>query len=541
MRSAFFLLVYNHPAMAQNQSESRSRVVKAAYIVGGAFIVSRILGFVREYVVSAQYGTQTIEVNAYSIANLFPETIFFVVAGGAMASAYLPTFTGYFAKDDEGGAWHLFSGVVNLILVAVTMLSVIAALLAPWLVELFYPELVTAQPEIVPLTVRLIRVMLISTVIFGASGVVMATLNARQHFLMPALAPVVYNLGIIFGAVVWAPDVSGLAYGAVLGALGHLLVQVPAWRQHGGRYRPVLTLRDPGIRQVLVLMGPRVLGLSFSSLNRIVMNVLSGALTLGSIRATELGFRLMLMPISIIGQALGTAAFPTFAELAARQAIAEMRRILVDTIRLIFFIGLPITVILVLLSTPIVELLLDYGVFEQEGDSLQLVSVSLALFGLGLVALSAIEILSRAFYALEDTWTPVIAGAFQIGLMLLLGLWLSRGLFVQQGWLPLGGIALGASLANWLEVLILVALLRRKLRGINGPELLAGLWRMTAAAAAMTAVVWLVLLLLGDTFALIQLLLAGGAGGAAYLAIALALRLREPVQLASPILRRMRR
>ena len=532
--------------MSQAKEEStrpsnRAQVVQAAGIVAIAFVVSRILGFGRDYVITVLYGAQTVEVNAYSIANLFPETIFFVIAGGAMTSAYLPTFTAYFARDDEAGAWRLFAAIVNLLVLAVTAVSLVTALIAPWLVEQLYSELVAGQPELLALTVALMRVMLLSTVIFGASGVVMATLNARQHFLLPALAPIVYNLGIIICGLLFAPNVMGLAIGAVVGAMGHLLIQLPMLRRVGGRYRPVLSLRLPGVRQVLWLMGPRMLGLSFSRLNQIAMNILAGALVLGSIRALELGWRLMFMPISIIGQAIGIAAFPTFAALAAQNAYDEMRRILADTLRLIFFLGLPITVIFALLGRPLVTLLLAYGVFRDEPGSIELVAVALAYYGLALVALSSIEILSRAFYSLEDTWTPVLAGALQIGLMVVLGLWLSRGLFATQGWLPLGGVALAASIANWLEAVVLLWLLRRKMGGLNGRLLADGLGRMLAAALLMGLTIlglnwllaaWPPLLVLGSTSA---------GGGLVYLAATYLLGVTELNQIGRVLRRRLRR
>ncbi|MCB0016243.1 MAG: murein biosynthesis integral membrane protein MurJ [Anaerolineales bacterium] len=522
-------------------ANNRAQVVQAAGIVAAAFVVSRILGFGRDYVIGVLYGAQTIEVNAYSIANLFPETIFFVIAGGAMTSAYLPTFTAYFARNDEKGAWRLFSAITNLLVLAVTAISIVTALIAPWLVELLYPELVAGQPELLALTVALMRVMLLSTIIFGASGVVMATLNARQHFLMPALAPIIYNLGIILGGLLFAPNVMGLAIGAVVGALGHLLIQLPMLRRVGGQYRPVLSLRLPGVRQVLWLMGPRVLGLSFSRLNQVAMSFLAGALMLGSIRALELGWRLMFMPISIIGQAIGIAAFPTFAALAAQNAYQEMRRILVDTLRLIFFLGLPITVVFGLLGRPLVTLLLAYGVFRDEPDSIRLVAVALALYGLALVALSSIEILSRAFYSLEDTWTPVIAGALQIGLMVVLGLWLSRGIFAARGWLPLGGVALGASIANWLEASVLLWLLRRKLHGLDGRHLADGLSRMLGATVAMALVVAGLNWFLADWHPLLAFGLAAAGGGLVYLIAAYLLGVAELTQISHLLLRRLRR
>ncbi|MEJ2750483.1 MAG: lipid II flippase MurJ, partial [Anaerolineae bacterium] len=250
--------------------------------MGAAMLVSRLLGLVRTMVVTAYLGLG-LEARAYTAASTFPEAIFFIIAGGAIGSAFIPTFTAYFARDDDEGGWRLFSAVINLITLAVTVLAVMAIIFAPQLITIFLPKLVQEEPALLPLTVQLMRIMLLSSVIFGASGVIMGALQARQHFLLPALAPIIYNLGIIGGAVIGAQTVwgtaVGMAVGTVVGALGHLLIQLPGLRWKQARYTAVITLRDPGVKQVLRLMSPRVLGLSFSQINGFITLFLSGLIT----------------------------------------------------------------------------------------------------------------------------------------------------------------------------------------------------------------------------------------------------------------------
>jgi putative peptidoglycan lipid II flippase len=524
---------------ATGAATTRSRVFRAAGIVVIAFIVSRILGVARDFVISYYFGADSLEVNAYVIAARLPDTIFHIVAGGALGSAFIPTFSAYFAREDTAGGWRLFSAVINLVALVTAAIAVVAAFFAPALIRLFFPDLIAQQPELLPLTAAIMRVMLLSPLIFSASGVVMGALNARHHFVLPAVAPIVYNLGIIAGAVLWQPDAMGLAYGAVLGALGHLAVQLPGLRQQQAHYSLLFSLRDPGVRRVLQLMGPRVLGLSFSYINPVITQLLAQGMILGSLRALDLGWRVMLMPQGVLGQALAIAAFPTFSTLAATSALAEMRRILADSLRLIAFLGLPATAAMMVLNRPVVALLFQYGQFDERDTTL--VAWALLFYAFGLVPLAVLEIISRAFYALGDTRTPVLAGALQLLGMALLGYWLSERIFPTFGWLPLGGLALAASLSNFLEVGILLYWLRPKLGGVDGRHLLDGLWRMTAAVGLMAAAMAAVYRWFPLEQPLWQLAAGAVVGGLVYFLASLALRISELNQLLALGLRRFKR
>ena len=219
---------------ADTTNKDRALVMRAAGLVGAAMLLSRVVGLVREMVTRSLLGVTTVEATAYDIAKVIPESIFLIIAGGAIGSAFIPTFTAYLTRDDEPGAWRLFSAVINLVTVAVTVVAVLAMIFAEPIVNFFYAPTIAEHPELLDMTVALMRVMLLSPIIFGASGVIMGALNARQHFLTPALAPTVYNLGIIAGGLILGQTVTGaamgLAIGTVIGALGHLLIQLPALR-----------------------------------------------------------------------------------------------------------------------------------------------------------------------------------------------------------------------------------------------------------------------------------------------------------------------
>lgn len=520
----------NQPELETAVPSSRSLVMRAAGLVGVAVLLSRVVGLVREIVIRANLGITTLPAEAYEIAARFPETIFLIIAGGAIGSAFIPTFAAYFEQDDSAGGWRLFSNVINLVTVVVTAISLLSILFAPDLVRWLANEKVANNPELLPLTVRLMRIMLLSPIIFGASGVIMGALNARQHFLLPALAPTVYNVGIITGGLLWPAngpeDVAlGFAVGTVVGALGHFVVQLPGLRQKEAKYTAVFSLRDPGVKQVLKLMSPRVLGLSFSEINKFLIILLTDPMVTGSLPALNTAFKLIILPQGIIGQALGIAAFPTLSSLAARGERTEMRQIFADSLRILLFLGLPFSVIFAVSGQPIVSFLFERGILGDEGTLF--VSWALLFYAFGLVPLLALEVVARTFYALSDTLTPVLAGGVQIVIMWLLSLWFSQTIFPQQGWLPLGGLALGFSISNVIEVLLLLWLLRRKLGGIQGFSLLNGLWRMVVAMLLMAGGMWWIQTQLAETAVLLQIVVVSGIGSMIYLLVCAGLRLEE--------------
>jgi len=514
---------------------SRSLVLRAAGLVGILVMLGRVVGLFREMVMLNYMGTDTLEAVAYAVASRFPEAIFYIIAGGAIGSAFIPTFSAYFVHDDEKGGWQLFSAVINLITLVVVVIAVLAMIFAPQIITFFYRGKIETTPILLPMTVSLMRVMLLSTVIFAASGVIMGALNARQHFFLPALAPLVYNVGIILGGVLWQNPTDnpltgkamGFAVGTIIGAAGHFLIQLPGLRAKHARYSWVLTVRDPGVIKVLKLMLPRVLGLSFSQINFFIITFLTGLAIFseGSLPVFNTAFRIINLPLGIIGIALGIAAFPTLSTLAAKKAFGDMREIVTDSLRLLLFLGLPITILMIFLAEPLVSILFERGLFDE--TSTQNVATVLSFFALGLIALMMLEVISRTFYSLSDTWTPVLAGGLQVALMASLSLWLGLKVFPQFGGSPVAGLALGLSISNYIEVVLLLWLLKRKMGRLNGRSLFNSAWRLLGATAMMMAIIWLVLSNLPTDSAWVQLIVAGLAGGLAYLLACLILRVPE--------------
>ncbi|HET7376174.1 MAG TPA: lipid II flippase MurJ, partial [Anaerolineae bacterium] len=265
-------------------NSSHRQIARAAAVVMITFIASRVLGLARDIVISAHYGTSD-ALDAYYAASRLNDLIFTLIAGGALASAFIPTFAGYLAREDETGAWRITSHIINILLIALSIVSLLAAIFAAPIVSGLLG--IGFDPAKQELTASLLRLLLIAPTIFGISGVVMGILNAKQNFWLPGLAPSMYNLGMIGGVIFLSATygIYGLAIGAVAGAALHLIVQLPGLIKAGARYSPRLGLRDPGVRQVFRLMAPRVLGLATVQLNFIVETILASTLGTGAVSA----------------------------------------------------------------------------------------------------------------------------------------------------------------------------------------------------------------------------------------------------------------
>jgi putative peptidoglycan lipid II flippase len=473
------------PALQQdaNAPVNVRGLASAAFLVMLFFVLSRVTGLLREVVIGNQFGTSA-QYDAYLAAFRVPDILFQLVAGGALGSAFIPTFAQYWAKDSPDHvqeAWQLFSRTLNLVVLILVVLAGLAALWAePLVAWVIAPGFDLAQQQ---LTASLMRVMLISTVIFGASGLIMGVLNALHHFLLPALAPVLYNLAIILGAWLLGPrfGVYGLTVGAVGGALAHMLVQLPGLWRRKARYTLELSWRDPGVREVMRLMGPRILGLLFVQLQFLVNTILASHLQSGSLSALNYAWLLMLLPLGIFAQAIATVIFPTFAAQVATGQQEAMRASFDLILRLVIFLTLPAAVGLWVLDMPLVRMLFEHGKFDPH--STQMVVFALHFYALGLISHAIVEIGVRVFYALHDTWTPVVVGVIAMAFNVLLS-------FALVGVLQHGGLALANSIATTLEMLSLLALLNRRVGGLQLQTLVTSLARIVIGCAIMALVTW---------------------------------------------------
>lgn len=465
-----------------------AQIARGAGVVMAGFALSSIIGLINRVLYSGVFGTGT-ALDSFFSANKIPDILFSLMAGGALASAFIPTFTSYLAQHDGVRAWRLASGVGGLLILGLTHAAALVWITAPWIV----PNILVPgydDPAQIGLTVRLLRIQLLAMVLFGVSGLVMAILNAHQRFALPALAPAFNWLGWIFGTLFLVPrlGIFGLAWGVVLGALFHLLVQIPGLRGLHAHYTPTLGRSDPAVRQVGRLMLPRVFGVAIVQLNFLVNIILASTMVEGSLTGITLAFAIMLMPQIVIAQAVAIAALPTFSDQVARGQISEMRQSLATTLRGVVFLALPASIGLVLLRRPIVSLLFERGEFDAR--STHLVAWALLWYAIGLVGHALVEITSRAFYALKDTRTPVLIGAGAMGLNVLLSLMLSAA-FARVGWPALGGLALANTIATGLEAIAMLWLMRERLDGLDFALLRRGL--LAAGGASIVLVIFLIL------------------------------------------------
>jgi putative peptidoglycan lipid II flippase len=384
--------------------------------------------------------------------------------------------------------------------------------------------------------------MVLAPLFLAAGAVATSALNARGHFGAASMAPIAYNLGIIGGAIFLVPafGVEGLAIGVVIGAAAHLLVQVPTLRRIGARIRPRINLSDPQARRALVLMAPRALGLGMTQVVFLVMTSLASTLPTGSISVFNFAFAILQIPIGVIGVPLGVVLLPSLSREAATGGMEAFRRLLVRGLSMLAWVMIAITALGIALSGDIVQLLFGFvGVGE---TALDRTSATLAIFLVGLTAHSLIAVLARAFYALQDTATPVVAALIAVGVNIVVA-------SVLVGPLGLNGLAVAIATAAWLETLALVLLLQRRMPSLGLGHVGSVMARTAFVAVAGGVVTWAVVqgftsvwgVSPGFLRLLVEMVLATAAGGLVIFGGSLALRIEEPRLIVGVVVDLMRR
>ncbi len=524
--------------MAVESPSANRQIARAAGYVMLAFFFSQGAGLLRQILIANAFGTSG-AMDAFNAANRVAETLFNLVAGGALGSAFIPTFTSLLVKDHRREAWQLASAVGNWMLLILVIVSLGAAVFAPSVVRYLLAPGFSADPASEALTIHLMRIMLPSAAIFGISGLLMGILNSHQVFFIPALTPAMYQLGMIFGVVVLTPriGIDGLAWGVLLGAGAHLLLQVPSLLKQGGSYFPTFGVKLASTRQVLRLMLPRLFGVAVVQLNFWINTRLASNMPPGSVTGVVFAFMLMLMPQAALAQSIATAAMPTLARQYAQNKLDQVRDSLVASIRGILFLSFPASIGLILLRKPLVAFIYQRGEFD--AHSTELVAWALLWYAAGLVGHSMVEILARAFYALQDTKTPVIFGAAAMSLNVLFS-FIFTALFKRIGWMPHGGLALANSLATALEMAILTLLMRKRLRGLGGKKILRATSASVVGSAAMGISLWF--WLVQTSLQPLWLISLGGVavGSLIYLLVLVLFRVEEIGSLKKLLLRKLR-
>jgi putative peptidoglycan lipid II flippase len=515
---------------AQDATGPRRRLAWSTAIFSAATGLSRVLGLVREIVAANYFGARG-PINAFTVAFQIPNLVRALVADAALSSAFVPVFGELLEKGERLRAWRVASTVFWLFLLAVGGLTALFVLAAPVLV----PPLTAEYDD---LTVRLAQILFPIVVLIGLFGIVTGILNSYDQFSIPALTPVFWNLAIIAGLVVGVPQAEteeGKLYvyaGAiVVGTLIQFLLPLPWLRGLDGRLRLVLDWRDPAVRQVFKLMGPVMLGLGLINVNAVIGTIVAAKWidpTLAP-NAIDKAFRIYMLPQGMFSVAVATILFPSLARLAARGDLDGFRDTVSRGLRQINFLLLPAAAVSIALAEPIVRLLYERGAFEP--DQTTVVAQCLAAFSIGLAFNGMMLMLNRGFFSLQRPWVPTAIALAA----LLVNVALYAGFERVGAW----GVPLAISLSNVVGVVLLVVALRRRVGRLDVAETTRSFLLVGVASLVLAAVSYGVWRVLDDALgrSLVAQLVSVGAsllvGGAAYLAAARLLRVRELATLLS--------
>ncbi|MGI6713297.1 MAG: murein biosynthesis integral membrane protein MurJ [Bacillota bacterium] len=527
-------------------SQKNTRVAKAAGLIMVAMILSRILGYLRDVIIYAQFGQNRIT-DAYNAAFSIPDFLYMIFVGGALSSSFIPVFSSYIATDREKEGWEVASIVINVMLSLLLLGLVAGYIFTPELIYLLVPGFDTGAMD---LTVKLTRIMFLQVIFMAMAGISMGILNSYNHFTAPAMGSVLYNLGIIVVGVVlsriiemlWPGyGIAGFSVGVVAGAAANFAVQIPTIRRMGFKYQFSFNVLHPGVKKLGKLMVPVFIGLSISQFNLFVNQNLASGLPSGIVTALRMGQRLMQLPIGIFAIAIAVAIFPTLTGHAARQEKEEFKKATSLGIRSVIFITLPCAVGLAVLRVPIIRFMYEFknGKFTHT-DTLATAD-ALLYYSIGLIAYAAIHVLSRVFYSLQDTKTPVALGAIAIAANILLSLLLI-------GPMKQGGLALAYSLAGIINMVLLLGLLRLKVGPLDGRRLIYSFGQTLFAAFIMGIVIFFTAQIAADIFGvatkfaqLVQVTAAVIIGAVVYSVIAMLFRMEEAEMVAGILVRKFRR
>ena len=507
-------------------------VAKAAGVIAIASLLSRILGFLRETLISGFFG-KTYVTDAYIAGFVVPDFFYALLVVGALSSAFIPVLSGYFAEKKREEAWYVASTVMNLVVVILSIITIFGLTFAPIIITLYIPD---APIETKELATEIMRILMFQPILLSLSGFSMGILNSLKIFGPPAFGSVIYVLCVVVFGTILMPfiGIKGFAVGVLIGAMGNFIIQIPALRKVGFNYTFTLDFRHPGVRRIAFLAFPIILSFGLGQIAVVVCQKLASALPAGSLSSFTYALRLQQLPIGIFAYSVGLAVFPTLTEAISLKRWKLFRDSFSLALRGIMFVTIPISVGMMILARPLISVVFQHGLFTYE-DTLTTVP-SLVFFAFGIVEQSASVILPRTFYALQDTWTPVLLS----GITLIVNIVLMNVLVKP---LAQGGLALAISISGIVNMLLLLYFLKRKIGFIDGWKILNSLAKILFASTIMGMVVWLVFRftsIFADTNfwgSLINLVVGTCVGVAVFLLLAVVLRMQE-LEFILQILRR---
>ena len=519
-------------------------IFSAAMMIAFFSFLSKALGIVRNRIFAGEFGAgDTMDI--YFAAFLIPDFLYSLLILGILSSVFIPVFAEYDARSKEE-AWRLANVVLTVFCTVFAVCAAIAAVFAPALVALVAPGF---DGEKQVQTALLMRIMFLSPILLGASNIIGNMLQARRRFFTFALAPVMYNIGIIIGALFLVKPfgVAGLAVGVVLGALLHFLIQIPAVVQLGFSFKPQFDIRHPGLVKIARLSLPRTVGLVANQLNFVVVTAIASTVASGGIAIFYFANDLQFVPISIIALSFASAVFPFLAASYAQGDMDAFLNKLYDAINQILYFVIPASLFLILVRAQVVRVLLGYGQFSWEDT--RLTAAAVGAFAISIFAQSLVPLFSRAFYALQDTKTPVLINISSTVLNALLSFYFlylmnAGGEFARVigavfkisdlAHAPILALPLAFSLASVINLLALYFAFMLRIENFDSSRIVPSLFKINLAAACMAVAVYGALHIIAEwvnmqTFAgvFIQGGLAFVAGAAVYGAASYALRIPE--------------
>lgn len=462
------------------------RLARSAGLIGLATFASRILGLVRDQV-QAYYFATGHEADAFGVATRIPTLLRDLFAEGAMSAAFVPTFTRYLSRGGKPAAWAVGARVINALILITGVVVLLGFVFARPIASSFASDYADV-PGKLELTTTLMRVNAPFLILVAIAAVFMGMLNGLHRFFVPALAPAMYNVAFIACAVIGIPwfrqlgiePAMALSAGMLTGGLAQIAIQWPLLRREGYRHIWSMDLRDPALREVLILMGPGSIGVAAAQINMLV-NTQLATHEAGGVAALQYAFRLMYMPVGIIGVSVATASIPSLAQHAADERPDAMRETLSWALRMMLMLSVPAMVGLMVLASPTVELIFQHGPRWGALDT-ERVAGALMFYAPGIVGYSIVKIASPSFYALRDARTPVMASLVSVAANLVLNI-----VFVNV--MGFRGLALGTALAAIINAGLLLFLLSRRLGGIDGPRVAGAAVRIVVASMLMGAAV----------------------------------------------------
>jgi putative peptidoglycan lipid II flippase len=463
------------------------KVAKAAGVVGAATLASRVMGYIRDMVMSWAFGTG-LAADAFYVAYRIPNLLRELLAEGSMSAAFIPVFTETLTKESRESALHLANAVFARLLVILIVLTGLGILFAPYVVKVVaWGWAYRAEHDKYVLGVTLTRIMFPYLLFIGLAALAMGMLNSLRQFLTPALSPVMLNVmtisAVLLSTRFLSEPILGVAVGVVLGGMCQFLIQVPALKKQRMMMRPQFEPTHPGVAKIGMLAIPVFISSSVSQVNNFIGTIFASFLATGSITYLFYGMRFIHFPLGIFGVAIATAVLPTMSAQAARRETEEFRETLSLGLRLVFFIMFPAMAGLITLRVPIVSLLLEHGQFDRL--STQGVAVAMLYYSVGLWAFAGVRLVSQAFYALQDTKTPV-----KIAIIALLTNIVLSAVFITWTKLEHGGLALANSLAAALNIGLLTVQLRKKIGRMDGKRIMRSLLKIIPASIAMGMIGW---------------------------------------------------